>query len=266
MRFFLFLVFCCISTTAIFGQNNFSIKVSKVGEAKIKVEWQNPYGDSVVQLNVQRSWDSVRNFRTVFVPLSPELPQNGFIDESGGYPGLYYRVFYVRADGSFFYTRAKKATSGLDFTNDITEEQIADTNFLVTIHDDDTVIAQLSFQGYKKFKDSIVNYTRDTLYSLTDADVLIRYFNNNIHWIPSIHVFTNNDGYVQIYLADAQQKNYRLRVFDEGHKPLFNIQHINESQLLLDKTNFVHAGWFYFELYESDRLRERNKFYVPKDF
>jgi hypothetical protein len=74
--------------------------------------------------------------------------------------------------------------------------------------------------------------------------VLIRYFNNNIHWIPSIHVFTNNDGYVQIYLADAQQKNYRLRVFDEGHKPLFNIQHINESQLLLDKRiSCMRAGF-----------------------
>jgi hypothetical protein len=172
----------------------------------------------------------------------------------------------VLADGRFFFTSGKRATTGSDFTNDITEDQKADTNFLVTIHDDDSVIVQLNYTGYKRFRDSIVNYTRDTLFSLTDADVLIRYFNNNIHWVPSIHVFTNGDGFVQIYLADAAQKNYRLRVFDEGHQPVFNIQHVKEAQLLLDKTNFVHSGWFYFELYENDRLSERSKFYVPKDF
>jgi len=266
MRFSLILAFVFFIAGTSFSQRNFLLNVTKAGETKIKVEWQNPYGDTLVQLNVQRSWDSVKNFRTVFAPLSPELPQNGYIDETAGYQGMYYRIFYVLGNGSFFFTRPLKATTGSDFTNEMSKEQIADTAFLVTIHDDDTVIAQLSYAAYKKFRDSIVYYTKDTLYSLTDADVLIRYFNNNISWVPSIHVFTNNEGYVQIYLADAQQKNYRLRVFDEGHKPLFNIQHISEAQLLLDKTNFLHAGWFYFELYENDRLRERSKFYIPKDF
>jgi hypothetical protein len=248
------------------AQDKFEVNVSKVGDYKVKVEWTNPYGERVVQINVQRSWDSIKYFLTAFAPLSPELPQNGYIDESAGYAGMYYRIFYVLEDGSFFFTKAKKVTTGLDFTNEITEDQIADKNFQVTIHDDDSVIAQLSYEKYKRFRDSIINYTRDTLYSLSDADILIRYFANGINWIPSAYIFTNNDGYVQIYLADAIQKNYRLRVFDENHKSLFNIQHIDETQLVLDKTDFMHAGWFYFELYENDRLKERNKFYIPKDF
>lgn len=243
----------------------FVLNVSAI-ENKVKVEWTNPYGDSIVQLNIQHSWDSVKNFRTIFAPLSPELPQNGYIDVSAGYAGMYYRAFYVLANGSFSFTKSKKVTTGLDFTNDVTEEQISDKNFLVTIHDDDTVLAQLSYNGYKHFKDSIVNFTRDTLYSLTDADVLIRYYNNNIRWIPSTKIFTNADGYVQIILADALQNNYRLRILNEDHKPLFNIQHITQTQLLLDKTDFMHSGWFYFELYENDKLKERNKFYIPKDF
>ena len=243
----------------------FAVNVSAI-ENKVKVEWVNPYGDSVVQLNIQRSWDSVKNFRTIFVPLSPELPQNGYIDETAGYAGMYYRAFYVLENGSFFFTRAKKVTTGFDFTNDITEEQIADTNFLVTIHDEDTTLAQLGYKAYKHFKDSIINFTRDTLYSLTDADVLIRYYGNGINWVPSSKIYTNSDGYVQIFLADALQKNYRLRFFDENHKPLFNIQHITQPQLLLDKTDFMHAGWFFFELYENDKVKERNKFYIPKDF
>ncbi|MBV9961227.1 MAG: hypothetical protein JO072_03200 [Parafilimonas sp.] len=242
------------------------LSVSKASDTKVKIEWKNPYGDSVVQLNVQRSWDSIKNFRTIFVPLSPELPQNGYIDETGGYNTQYYRVFYVLANGSFFFTKSKKNTTGSDFTNEITEEQATDKNFLITVHDDDSVIATLNFDAYKKFRDSIVNYTRDTLYSLTDADILIRYYNNEIRWMPSTHVYTTSDGYVQIFLTDALQKNYRLRFFDETHKPIFNIQHVTQQQLLLDKTDFMHSGWFYFELYEDNKLKERNKFYIPKDF
>ena len=265
-RIFFSLIIFLGAATITNAQQKFQMSVSGAGGTKVKIEWQNLYGEKIVQLNVQRSWESSRNFRTIFAPLSPELPQNGFIDETAGFNGLYYRIFYVMQDGSFFFTQAKKVATGSDFTNEISEDEAADTNFLVTVHDDDSVIAQLNYSGYKKFRDSIVNYTRDTLFSLTDADILIRYFNNNISWIPSIHVFTNSDGYVQIFLADAAQKNYRLRFLDENHKTLFNIQHITEPQLLLDKTDFMHSGWFYFELLENDKVKERNKFYIPKDF
>ena len=264
-KLLLLILFLSLANIFASAQQKFQLHVTKAGDTKVKVEWTNPFGDSIVQLNIQRSWDPVRNFRTVFAPLSPELPQNGYIDEAEGY-AMYYRAFYVLSDGSFFFSPAKKPTLGIDVTNDVSEEQLADTNFLVTVHDEDSVIAQLTYAQFKKFKDSIVNYTRDTLFSLTDADVLVRYYNNNIRWVPSTYVFTNDDGYLQIYLADALQKNYRLRVFDENHKPLFNIQHITEPQLVLDKTDFMHAGWFYFELYENDRLKERSKFYIPKDF
>ena len=102
---FLFLSFILFSCGAVQAQQELKIGVSKIGDGKAKVEWTNPYGDSIVQLNVQRSWDSARNYLTVFVPLSPELPQNGFIDETPGYSGMYYRLFYVLVDGSFFFTK-----------------------------------------------------------------------------------------------------------------------------------------------------------------
>jgi hypothetical protein len=248
------------------AQQKLTLSVSAIETTKVKIEWQNLYGDSIVQLNVQRSWDSVKLFKTIFVPLSTELPQNGYIDATAGYTGMYYRIFYVLADGTFFFTKAKKVALGSDFTNEISEDKAANKDFLITIHDDDSVIAQLNYDGYKKFRDSIVNFTRDTLYSLTDADILIRYYNNTVSWQPSTHIFTNTDGYVQVYLADAEQKNYRIRFFDESHKFLFSIPKVKQNQFILDKTDFMRSGWFYFELSEDNRVKERNKFYIPKDF
>ena len=54
---------------------------------------------------------------------------------------MYYRVFYVLANGCFFFTKGKKITTGSDLTNEIPQEQIIDKNFLITVHDDDSVIA-----------------------------------------------------------------------------------------------------------------------------
>lgn len=258
----LYISVCCYVAQA----QKVTLSVTALENTKVKIEWQNPYGDSLVQVNVQRSWDSVKLFKTIFVPLSTELPQNGYIDATAGYTGMYYRIFYVLSDGRFFFTKAKKAALGSDFTNEIREDQAANKDFLITIHDEDSVIAQLNYDGYKKFRDSIVNFTRDTLYSLTDADVLIRYYNNTVSWLPSTHIFTNADGYVQVYLADAEQKNYRIRFFDEAHKFLFSIQKVKQNQFILDKTDFMRSGWFYFELSEDNRVKERNKFYIPKDF
>ena len=107
-KLLLLLVIVLVSGSIAQAQQKFNVAVSKASETKVKVEWTNPYGDSVVQLNVQRSWDSVKNFRTIFVPLSPELPQNGYIDETAGYNTQYYRVFYVLANGSFFLQSPRK--------------------------------------------------------------------------------------------------------------------------------------------------------------
>jgi hypothetical protein len=62
-----------------------------------------------------------------------------------------------------------KTTSGSDLTSQIPEDKATDKNFLITVHDDDTVIAQLNYEQYKKFRDSIVYNTKDTLFSLSDA-------------------------------------------------------------------------------------------------
>jgi hypothetical protein len=47
---------------------------------------------------------------------------------------------------------------------------------------------------------------------------------------------------------------------------LFELKNINEPALTLDKTNFLHSGWFKFELYNDEKLVEKNKFYLAKEF
>jgi hypothetical protein len=79
-------------------------------------------------------------------------------------------------------------------------------------------------------------------------------------------VYTNREGYVFINLPDAEGKKYNIKFFDGDNSLLFEIKNVKEKALTLDKANFLHAGWFNFELYNDEKLIEKNKFYLPKAF
>ena len=97
-------------------------------------------------------------------------------------------------------------------------------------------------------------------------EVLWKQFVPKIIWKPSEYIFTNEDGYATIKLPLYNKHKYHIIFFNEKGTELFKIKQVKEDGLILDKTNFLHAGWFYFELYEDDKLKEKNKFYLLKDF
>lgn len=87
-----------------------------------------------------------------------------------------------------------------------------------------------------------------------------------IDFIPSFYVYTNREGYVYVNLPDADRRNYHIKFYEEDDSFLFELKNIKETGLTLDKTNFVHSGWFKFELYNDERLVERHRFYLARDF
>ncbi len=68
-----------------------------------------------------------------------------------------------------------------------------------------------------------------------------------------------------IHLADAPIKNYTAVFFNDLEKKMFELTNLKEEYLIIEKVNFGKAGWFSFELYESGKLVEKNKFLIPKD-
>lgn len=264
-KFFLFGYFIFIAVYSLYAQEPLpEFKVQNLGKGKVQVGWKNEYGSNLVQLNVQRSYDSSRFFRTIFSPLSPELPENGFVDNKGNSALSYYRIFYVLENGLYFFTPAKRAATGFDATEDLSDQELE--NLIITVQMQDSIIATLHFSQFKLFRDSIINRTRDSLFVMGQNTVLLKKFDSSNIWIPSLYIFSSEEGYVSINLPEAYQKKYSLKIFDNHGKPLFNIKRITEPFLKLDKTNFMRAGWFTFELFEDDKLKEKNKFYLQKDF
>lgn len=237
---------------------------------KVTISWVNPF-PNIIQLNVQRSFDSLRHFTTVFSALTPQLPQNGFTEAKMPTNRIFYRIFYVLEGGSYFFTVSKKVGGPSVYIpreNRITNMSSIDPadRRIITVKIKDTAYRRLPANVFYAFRDSILRLTKDTLWGINDTTVLLKPFVGRDSWRPSLYIYTNRDGLLNISLPLYRERKYRIKFFEDDGRFLFDIKQVRESPLIIDKANFIHSGWFVFELYEDDKLKEKNRFYLPRDF
>ena len=139
-------------------------------------------------------------------------------------------------------------------------------NKIFFIKKQDSLIGQLFEKSVPKFKDSILAKTKDTLVFNGTDTILIRPFIPKEVYKISSYVYATKDNNVNIVLPEVDKKICTVKFFELDGSPLFEIKEIKQSPLTVDKTNFVHAGWFRFELFEDGHLKEKNRFFIQKDF
>ena len=194
------------------------------GNARVAIGWFNNY-DSLRQISIQTSHDSLKNYRTLISLTDPNAKFNGYADNKAVNDHMFYRLFIVRGDGQYFFTVPKRPS--------------VDTGSR----------AMLPING----RENPVIKKNDVIIKKPD-------------FVPSFYVYTNKDGYVFINLPDAEKQKYRIKFYEEDGSFLFELKNIRQAGLTLDKANFMHAGWFHFELFNDEKLIEKHKFYLSKDF
>jgi hypothetical protein len=138
----------------------------------------------------------------------------------------------------------------------------------------DSVIMQLAGNKVRKFSDSLLKQTKDTLLFVNADTLMIKPYIVTFQEVREVkevyrispYVFTAKDGNVNIALTDWSKANYSVQFFEEDHTPLLEIKNIRDPLLIIDKTNFMHSGWFRYELFEDGKLKEKNKLFIPKEF
>jgi hypothetical protein len=291
-RKFLFVVtiFFCTSMQAIAQDTLPNFTVRELAKGKVQVSWINPF-DNVVQMIVQRSYDSTKYFRSIFSSQSPWLPQNGFVDNNvaKGYK-VFYRVQYVFEGGEYFFTKSKSPDNYVPVkvirvNNDEPEDAVDSSNNKETSDNKDskatekkptryikvykvnkdTLVATIEYKDYKRYRDSIMKTTKDTLQRTYDDEVIIKPYVPKPVWKASTYIFSNERGFIRVIIPNIKQHKYRVIFFEDTMEELFQIKQVKEADLVLDKSNFYKSGWYYFELYEDEKLIEKNKFFVGKD-
>ncbi|WP_315816365.1 hypothetical protein [Paraflavitalea speifideaquila] len=61
------------------------------GNDKVIIGWTNTYA-KVTQISIQRSYDSLKFFKTILTVPDPSVPQNGYLDAKGATPQMFYRL------------------------------------------------------------------------------------------------------------------------------------------------------------------------------
>jgi hypothetical protein len=214
-------------------------------EGKVTISWTNRYPNAQ-QISIQRSKDSSKNFFTIFSLPDPSLKKFSFTDEKAPHDSLYYRVFVLIGGINYFFSPAKRPFR--DTTKPVTIIKSIDLKLIDIKKKEEARKEEASKEkNGKEVKEETPPPPKKYV------------------WMPSVYVFTADDGNVSIILPDYKTKKYNIKFFEENDTPIFELHEVKESPLLLDKVNFLHSGWFKFELYENGKLLEKNKFLVTRD-
>jgi hypothetical protein len=229
--------FFSITLTAQDTLPNFSVR--NVGNNRIIISWTNLSYPSAKQISIQRSTDSLRGYKTIVTVPDPTTVQNGYVDSKAPNGNMFYRLFIVQSGARYFFSDIKRP-----FPDSVQKSKDKDRT-------QNPFGIEINKPG--KFNDSITN------------GIGVNKIKPDI-FIPSNFIYTAKDGNVHFNLPHADTVNYWVKFFDEKDLFLFEIKNIKEPSLIVDKTNFYHAGWFKFELYVNEKLKEKNKFYLAKEF
>lgn len=304
MRLFPALLLLVLLTNNAAGQDTLP-RFSAVMKAngKIVLSWHNNY-PTVNQISIQRSKDSLKNFTTILTVADPSIPENGFVDSKSSGQDMYYRLFILLNNSKYTFSKSRRPISEavapvtkieqaeeesnlqkvanqrifelednsnhqrprIALPNKINEPPPIELQKTIFLKVKDSVIGQIQGKAATKFRDSILTKTKDTLLFVNADTILIKPFVAKEVYKVSSFVFTAKDGNVNISLTDAMKKKYSVKFLEQDNSPLFDVKDIKDPILVVDKANFVHAGWFRFELYEDGKLKERNRLFIPKDF
>ncbi len=237
LRILLFIIFFINGLKAISQESLPNITVKNLN-GKIIVSWLNDFDKPVTNIIVQRSYDSLKNFTSIGTVLNPANKENGYPDNNPPYLKMYYRLSISFEGGTYVVGPSvrpvKEIPEPVLSTNDSSYQPIPDDK------------TRFSWQQDKIFDSITVKKPNEISY-------------------PSSRIFSGRQQQVIIHLPDAGFKKYRVRFFDENDQFLFELNKLTDEYLILEKVNFVHSGWFHFEIYENEKMIEKNKFFVAKD-
>ena len=100
---FLFVILHKIS----FAQDTLpKVSVTQISN-KVLISWSNPF-TSLTTINIQRSYDSLKNFTTIGSVLNVTAKTNGYVDSKEFIPSQYYRLFISFEGGTYLFTQSHR--------------------------------------------------------------------------------------------------------------------------------------------------------------
>ncbi len=261
----------CLFVNVAFAQETLPKITVKNLNGKIVLSWLNVYKKPIQNILIQRSYDSLRNFSTIGTVLNPLNTENGFPDVSPPYNKMYYRLNIIFEGGQYEIGPSARPAKEVVPLEDFDITYIPETSIpkaLITAPPSiKNTTSDLTPSLPKKevnVKTEIKPVKKDKSSSLDSLTVASpKKINETVY--PSNRIFVSRYNTVVIQIGETAIKKYTVKIFDEAEKLVLELKKIPEDYLILEKSNFLHSGWYRFEIYEEGIIYEKNKFYIGKD-
>ncbi len=259
------LFFFCSTVYAQAVLPEFSVKdnIQKISES-----WQNKYTKPVKGISIQRSFDSIKNVTSITTVPDLKGLANGYADTIAPYTKMFYRLVIVFDSGVYIFTPSQKPEPDANFDLAKALKKILDDNLAQNQKAVKTGKAVNPVSKNKKATKPLVEEVTqpeikpDSQIITTPVEPLPK---KEVIIYPSLLIYTAKDNNIVINLPNFEINKYVVKIFEEDNKLLFELTTLTEGYLIIEKVNFLHAGWFYFEIYDQGVLLEKNKIFIPKD-
>jgi len=300
-------LFCCLAiqlAITVKAQEPLpTFEVRDIGSGRIVISWFNKY-PKITQLTIQRSFDSLRGYKSILTVPDPTAIQNGFADTKADNDHMFYRLYILLDKGDYFFTTPKRpikqaatAVSNSLYTTAATSSEVTavknqvsasssqrdrpvqtkadaaavslDAPALFDEPKEDSATRSLTRQQFtvKKVEPVVIKLDPSKMGDSAKVPFTVSPQNDPDAYAPSLYVYAQPDGNIRIDVPNKKRfTSYRIRFYEADKQLLFELKQLPAPSFQLDKTNFLHGGWFHFELYEESRLIERHKVFLEKDF
>lgn len=262
-KYVLLVWICCMSTALLAQPALPDFNIMKGPKQQTVLSWKNNFGERLKVLNIQRSTDSVKGFRTIYSVNNLTLAANAYTDNKPATGADYYRLYYMLTNGSYYFTKAKKIATG--FVPDNLLGQLNNSKMITVAGANPR---KLEFRQLQHLRDSVINNTSDSLYFVNDSTIqYVKYnavaamANSTTELRPvSKFLYLNADGYIVLKFPERDLSDYSMTIYKQnGTSVLFKIPRFEDSELILSKSSFLHTGWYPYEIYKDGKLLERSR-------
>jgi hypothetical protein len=194
-----------------------NFKAVNLYNGRVILSWKNNYNTLVKQLSIQRSTDSLKNFKTLATMPNPAVPLNGYSDNKAT-PGVkYYYKFYIILEGNVFINTKSRVP-------------VVDTS-------------------WKKTK---INITSNDVVEVTKPKKP-----EKVPVPVPQYVFNSKSGDIVLKLKDAgPNAAYKIIFYDKQNK-ILELNDLTEKYFIIDKVNFVKKGCYNYQIFFKDNLLEQ---------
>lgn len=280
----------------------FSVK--DIGKERYVISWVNNY-PYTAQITIQRSFDSIRGYKSILTVPDPNAKQNGYADSKAINDHMFYRLYIQLENGRFLFTAAKQPSREIIIAEpqpkpvvttsptipqkkeELVPKQGSSTtpapvavainaeNNPAYITTDEKTTAQVEpttentatreIPAVKRVEPIIVRLQNVRLGDSAKTPLAVTTKDDPNAYAPSLFVYTHPDGNIRIQVPNrARLSKYRIKFFESDKRFLFELRNLPAPNFQLDKINFLHGGWFLFELYEDTRLIEKHKLHLDR--